>query len=137
MVIGKNKADNINQEPLLKWYSQLFQNAIYEGGKKLLIIGYGFGDDHINDILLKGVQECGLSIYIINPTDPEIVKDKLYGKPSHSGMWEVSKYSKIWDGVKDISPYSLRQIFPPDQSVTTIAREIKGFWKLKMIVTFL
>ena len=70
MVIGKNKASDIDQEPLLKWYSELFQNLIYEGGKKLLIIGYGFADDHINDVLLKGVQEHGLSLYVISPTNP-------------------------------------------------------------------
>jgi hypothetical protein len=125
MVIGKNKSNDINQEPLLKWYFEIFQSLIYEGSKKLLIIGYGFADDHINDILLKGVQEHGLSLYVINPTDPETFKNRLEGKPAHFGSYEVSKYSKIWDGVKGYFPYTLRQIFPPDQSVTTIFQEIK------------
>lgn len=125
MIIGKNKIDDINQEPLLKWYSELFQNLIYEGDKKLLIIGYGFGDDHINDVLLKGVQDHNLSLYVINPTDPEAFKNRLEGRPAHSGSYEVSKYFKIWDGVKGYFPYSLRQIYPPDQSETTIAKELK------------
>jgi len=123
MVIGKNKANEIDQEPLLKWYFEIFQNLIYEGGKKLLVIGYGFADDHINDILLKGVQEHRLSLYVINPADPETFKNKLWG--AHSGSYEVSIYSKIWDGVKGYFPYTLRQIFPPDQSKTTISQEIK------------
>jgi hypothetical protein len=125
MVIGKNKVSDINQEPLLKWYSELFENQIYEGNKKLLIIGYGFRDDHINDVLLKGVQEHNLSLYIISTTDPENFKNRLEGRPSHSGSWEVSKYFPIWKGVKGYFPYSLRQIFPPDQSKTTIALELK------------
>lgn len=125
MVIGKNKVNDIDQEPLLKWYFEIFQNLIKEGNKKLLIIGYGFADNHINDILLNGIQEYGLSLYIINTTDPETFKNRLEGKPSHSGSWEVSKYSKIWDGVKGYFPYSLRDIYPPDQSVTTISLEIK------------
>ncbi|MBI5134392.1 MAG: SIR2 family protein [Candidatus Taylorbacteria bacterium] len=125
MVIGKNKSENISQEPLLKWYMEIFMGQIFEKNKKLLVIGYGFGDAHINDILLKGVQEYGLSIYIVNPTDPEIVKNKLEGKPSHFGSWEVSKYAGIWNGVKGYFPYSLRQIFPPDQNETTILKEIK------------
>jgi len=124
MVIGKNKANDINQEPLLKWYSELFQKQIYEGNKKLLIIGYGFGDDHINDVLLKGVQEHGLSLYVISPSDPENLRNKLEGKPAHFGSYEVSKYFKIWDGIRGYFPYSLRQIFPPDQSQTTVFREI-------------
>lgn len=125
MVIGKNKASDIDQEPLLKWYFEIFQNLIYEGGKKLLIIGYGFADNHINDILLKGVQEHDLNLYVINPTDPETFKNKLEGKPAHLVSYEVSKYIKIWDGVKGYFPYTLRQIFPPDQSKTTIFQEIK------------
>ncbi|MCE9585629.1 SIR2 family protein [Candidatus Nomurabacteria bacterium] len=125
MVIGKNKVNDIDQEPLLKWYFEIFQNLIKEGNKKLLIIGYGFADNHINDILLNGIQEHGLSLYIISTTDPETFKNRLEGKPSHLGSWEVSKYSKIWDGVKGYFPYSLRDIYPPDQSITTISLEIK------------
>lgn len=125
MVIGKNKESDIDQEPLLKWYFEIFQNLIYEGDKKLLVIGYGFADNHINDILLKGVQEHRLSIYVINPTDPETFKNRLEGKPAHFGSYEISKYLKIWDGVKGYFPYTLRQIFPPDQSRTTIFQEIK------------
>lgn len=125
MVIGKNKVSDIEQEPLLKWYFEIFQNLIYEGNKKLLVIGYGFADNHINDILLKGVQEHGLSLYIINPTDPETFKNRLEAKPAHFGSYEVSKYLKIWDGVRGYFPYTLRQIFPPDQSKTTVAQEIK------------
>jgi hypothetical protein len=124
MVIGKNKSEDISKEPLLNWYSGLFQDLIYEGNKKLLVIGYGFGDDHINDILLKGIQEHGLSLYVINPTDPESFKNRLEGKPSHSNIYEKSKYSKIWEGVKGYFPYSLRQIFPPDQSETTVAKDL-------------
>ena len=124
MVIGKNKADDINQEPLLKWYSELFRDSIYEGNKKLLIIGYGFRDEHINDILLKGVQEHNLSLYIISTTDPEVFKNRLEGRPTHSGSWETSKYFPIWKGVRGYFPYTLRQIFPPDQSETTISKEL-------------
>ena len=125
MIIGKNKAEDINREPLLRWYMELFENAVYEGNKKILIIGYGFRDDHINDILLKGVQEHGLSLYVINPTDPEAFKNILEGRPAHSGSWEVSRHFPIWKGVKGYFPYSLREIYPPDQSVTTMATEIK------------
>lgn len=125
MVIGKNKVADINQEPLLKWYFDLFQSLVSEGDKKLLVIGYGFGDSHINDILLKAVEEHNLSLYIINPTDPEVFKNKLEGRPDHSGSYKISKYSKIWKGVKGYFPYTLREIFPPDQSKTTIAEEIR------------
>jgi hypothetical protein len=126
MVIGKNKEGDIEKEPLLKWYFDLFKQVISENDKKILIIGYGFADKHINDILLKGIQENKLSLYIINPIDPENFKNRLEGKPNDYSSYEVSKYSKIWDGVRGYFPYTLRQIFPPDQTETTIAKEIKN-----------
>lgn len=126
MVIGKNKTSDIGQEPLLKWYLELFENAVYEDNKKLLVIGYGFADAHINDILLKGVREHSLSLYVINPTDPQIFKNRLEGRPEQAGIsWEMSEYRHIWDGIKGYFPYTLREIYPPDQSTTTMALEIK------------
>lgn len=115
MVIGKNKVNDINEEPLLRWYSELFQNLIYEGDKKLLIIGYGFGDSHINDVLLKGVREHGLRLYVVNPSDPAAFRNRLEGRPEQPASYDISKYFGIWEGVRGYFPYSLRQIFPPDQ----------------------
>lgn len=115
MVIGKNKVNDIEQEPLLKWYFEIFQNLINEGNKKLLIIGYGFADEHINEILLDGIKNHGLSLYIIDTISPEEFKNKFSGKPSNPA---------IWDGVRGYFPYSLKEIYPPDQRVTTISDEI-------------
>ncbi|MAF13339.1 MAG: hypothetical protein CMI53_00395 [Parcubacteria group bacterium] len=44
IVMGTNKIDQIGREPLLRWYSEIFKSYIQEGDRKLLIIGYGFGD---------------------------------------------------------------------------------------------
>ena len=98
MVIGRNKAEDINREPLLRWYFSLFEEVIYEGNKKMLIIGYGFRDEHVSNILLKGVQEHGLSLYVINPSDPEKFKDILEGRPSVPAAYEISQYSKFGMG---------------------------------------
>jgi len=73
MVIGKNKSEIIAREPLLKWYFELFQKVIAEGSKKILIVGYGFGDQHINQVLADGVEKYGLQIYIISTkSSPEL-----------------------------------------------------------------
>ncbi len=70
MVVGVNKLELIEKEPLLKWYLELFKKVIAEGNKKILIIGYGFRDRHINQILADGVEKYGLQINIIS-TQPE------------------------------------------------------------------
>jgi hypothetical protein len=38
-----------------------------QGDIELLIIGYGFGDDNINDIIIKAVTNYGLKLHIVNP----------------------------------------------------------------------
>lgn len=120
MVIGKNKIINIAEEPLLKWYSELFETLICEGNKKILIIGYGFRDDHINKILLKGIKDHNLGLYIINPTDPQKFKESLVDTlPDYDGF-------NIWEGIRGYFPYSLRDIFPSHQNKTTIFTEIKN-----------
>jgi hypothetical protein len=115
MAIGINKLEYINQEPLLKCYFELFQNAIREGSKKLLIIGYGFRDDHINDVLLEGIKNYALRLYIINPTKLIDLRNNLNN----------AALDELWLKVERYDAYSLKQIFPPDQSKTTILQEIE------------
>ena len=107
MVIGSNKKEDIEKEPLLKWYSELFQKEIDEGDKNLLIIGYGFRDEHINKILVKGIKNNGLKLYVINPTSPKEFKGELNDVP-HLGMNSTT----IWEAIYGYFPYRLSQIFP-------------------------
>jgi hypothetical protein len=116
MVIGKNKTEVIDREPLLKWYFEIFREAIAEGNKKILIIGYGFGDQHINQILLEGVEKHGLKLYIITTTDPDEFVARL-----HNGHYYALP---LWAAVRGYFPYSLREIFPPNQQETMHYKEI-------------
>jgi hypothetical protein len=52
MIIGRTKSELINKEPLLKWYFSLFEDVLSRA-KKLVVIGYGFGDEHINKVVVK------------------------------------------------------------------------------------
>lgn len=62
---------------------------------------------------------------VINTMDPEDFKNRLEGRPPAPAIYEVSRYFKIWEGVKGYFPYSLREIYPPDQSTTTVAADLK------------
>ncbi len=69
MVIGTDKAEDINNEPILNWYMDLFKKVLSVEDCRLLIIGYGFKDPHINKIIMESIKNRGLRIYIICP-DP-------------------------------------------------------------------
>jgi hypothetical protein len=71
MVIGGDKLTQIRSEPLLNWYYKIFEQVLSCQNQRLLVIGYGFGDPHINEVLLKAVHEHKLRLYVVSPHEPE------------------------------------------------------------------
>lgn len=118
MVIGKNKSEFIEKEPLLKWYFDLFQKVIVEGGKKILIIGYGFGDQHINKVLVDGVKNHGLQVYIISTRPPAELKQH-FDRGGHLYARE------IMNGLRGYFPYQMKEIFPGNQEETIHYKKIQ------------
>lgn len=57
MVIGRGKETRIMQEPLLSWYLETFESVLSKEGRKLLVIGYGFRDPHINEVIARCVND--------------------------------------------------------------------------------
>ena len=116
MVIGSDKTDQIQKEPLLEYYFEIFKNALSQHQRRLLIIGYGFGDDHINRIISDAVSDRELKIYIISPVSPEDFKNKLF---------EETEYGKnIWQGISGYFPYNLKEIFPKNLTMTQAGRNL-------------
>lgn len=48
---------------MLKWYAELFRERIARPDAKLMIIGYGFRDDHLDQILEEAIDR-GLKVFI-------------------------------------------------------------------------
>ncbi len=114
-VIGINKMNTIARIPLLNWYFVLFQQAISAGNVKLLIIGYGFRDPHINKLLADACTNNGLKLFIVSPQNVEKFLDNLLyrGQGQIRSANEVG--TSIWDGVAGYFPYRFSQIFPRNQ----------------------
>jgi len=126
MVIGRNKMEDINSEPILRWYWELFQNALNEGNKKILIIGYSFRDKHVNQLLLEAVDKFGLKIYVISPEEPKKLKQRLESEVEQGALLFQEKETKrIWYAISGYFPYTLKQIFPSSQNTTPFFKEIE------------
>jgi hypothetical protein len=95
----------------------LFRNTLQEGNKKLLVIGYGFRDQHINEILTQAVKEHGLQLFIIS-TMPMSRLTSIFEREGHLYA------SPMLDGVRGYFPYSFREIFPTDQTRSAHFKEI-------------
>jgi hypothetical protein len=118
MAIGNNKLDDIQREPLLKWYFEVFHQAITEGDKKLLVIGYGFRDEHINKTLLEGVNHHNLTLYVISPENPyNFHKNIEYGH---------AYAMPLWLAIRGYFPYTMQEIFPPGERFSYKFERIKS-----------
>ena len=125
MVLGKNKEEDIRKEPLLAWYIDLFKRAVCRDGVKILIIGYGFLDEHINKMLFDGVTDNNLKLYIVSPEDPQRLKKRLKDMPIQlRGTSDESGFERIWKNIYGYFQYRMKDIFPPKQIKTRTAYEI-------------
>lgn len=117
MVIGREKLRQIHSEPLLDWYLDLFTEVFSHPNRRLLVIGYGFGDPHINRILAKSVRECGLKLCVICPNEQKAFRDTLLHDQ------DVDKAS-LWEGLTHYCDKTLKEVYPHDGVDTVFAREI-------------
>jgi hypothetical protein len=85
VVMGGNKHTTMRQHPILMWYATKFSEHLSKPEARLVVIGYGFRDNHINQI----IHECWLSggrtltMFIVDPNGREILRkvNPTYGKP--------------------------------------------------------
>jgi hypothetical protein len=66
LIMGGAKLREIGRIPILNWYAQQFEAALLQPNSRLMVIGYGFGDQHINEIIQKAVNS-GLKLFVIDP----------------------------------------------------------------------
>jgi hypothetical protein len=72
LIMGGNKAVEINQYPLLTWYHQKFSEYLLRG-TRLMIIGYSFSDHHINQAIMRAAEKQTLRLFIIDPQGVDVL----------------------------------------------------------------
>ena len=78
LVIGHSKTSLLDKEPLLRWYKTLFERVLRAGDRKLFVIGYGFNDEYINDVIADAIGDKGLKLIILSPKPPQEFEKDLY-----------------------------------------------------------
>lgn len=66
IALGGNKGGTILANPVLRQYFQKFNEDLYAGGTQVMVIGYGFADEHVNSALHDAAGKHGLKIFIID-----------------------------------------------------------------------
>jgi hypothetical protein len=72
--MGGDKSANIEASSLLRWYAEVFRSAVCEPDARLMIIGYGFADPHINAHIRDGAA-AGTKLFIIDPNGVDVIRN--------------------------------------------------------------
>ena len=71
LIMGGSKQQAIAASSILSTYLNLFENALTAPDSRLMVIGYGFRDNHVNDVLERAVAK-GLRLCVIDPNGAEL-----------------------------------------------------------------
>jgi len=80
LIMGGAKVASISMHPILDWYAKQFQAYLSRPNVRLVVIGYSFSDDHINEAIMAAAAN-GLKLFIIDPAGAMIID-----KRSNAGM---------------------------------------------------
>jgi len=84
LVMGGNKPTIMQAYPILMWYAEKFRETLSRPNARLMVIGYGFGDNHINRLIAEAWEAGGrtLTMFIVGPDGREILRkiNPTYGK---------------------------------------------------------
>lgn len=110
LVLGGNKASIIDRYPILKWNHQQFKEYLSPSDTRLMVIGYSFGDDHINNMIREAVVGGNLGIFIIDPLGANVIDENRGATIYTPGQLAV----ELWPHLIGASRRSLRDIFGKD-----------------------
>ena len=87
MVMGNTKTGVIQREPLLRWYLSLFAKVLSQENQNLVVVGYGFRDDHINKVITDAISEHGLRLFVVSPKQPRDFRQMLFSEGCGETLW--------------------------------------------------
>ncbi len=112
VVMGAYKKNLIDYFPVLSKLHQAFQEHLMSGPVRLMVIGYSFADDHINEMLTAAAATGNLSLFVVDPLGIDVL-DKNRNAPIYS---PGPLMQQLGPSVVGASRRTLREIFGSDHA---------------------
>lgn len=113
LIMGGNKAQEIQMHPILNAYLQYFENLLGLPDVRLMVIGYGFRDPHINAAIFNAVSR-GLKFFVIDPLGGGLAQS-LNPTRSPGHITARAALDEVFEtGLIGASRRSLRELFGHD-----------------------
>jgi hypothetical protein len=114
MILGANKEASIQSHEILRYYADEFRKRLSEKGARLMVIGYGFRDLHINTVITDAVRK-GLQFYVIDPRGSDLARSLNETRQPGALIAAPTELEAIFEqGLIGASRRSLRGIFGGD-----------------------
>jgi hypothetical protein len=74
MIMGGDKAGAISAAEILSWYREEFAAHLSGDRVRLMVIGYGFNDGHVNEVIGKAADGGALGIFIVDTSGADVLR---------------------------------------------------------------
>ena len=114
LVMGANKMASIQDQGLLKWSFDRFKEYL-SAPTKLMVVGYGFRDEHINRVMIEAAASGRLELFVIDHLGAKALdqNNMTLGKPIYVRSELDEMLSPTLIGA---SQRTLREIFGHDRA---------------------
>jgi hypothetical protein len=94
LIMGTNKSAVIAKVPILQWGFDKLNEYLSGSHTRLMVIGYSFGDDHVNAVLMKAAQAQKIRLFVVDPLGMDVMdkyRDAHIPGPSElkDALWSV------------------------------------------------
>jgi hypothetical protein len=114
LVLCTEKTGQIAASSLRSWYFEIFRKVLSVGDVRLMITGYGFGDEHVNSGIADSVEHHGLRLFIWD-TGPSL-RERILAAPCGVSLWK---------GLLSTATRQMIEVFPSNQSEAQEYRRIQ------------
>lgn len=113
LIMGGDKTGAIQSHAILRQYADEFQKRLSQPDTRLMIVGYGFRDPHINDVITAAVQR-GMKFFVIDPAGSGLARS-LNPLRQHNVIQQGTALEDTFEaGLMGASRRSLSDIFGRD-----------------------
>ena len=83
LVVGGNKPSAIARHKILEWNHEQFKAYLSKPETRLMVIGYSFGDEHINVAIRDAAENGTLKLFIIDPLGVDVLGKNRLAPPGY------------------------------------------------------
>jgi hypothetical protein len=103
LIMGNAKTGAIRRFTVLQNYHTQFAALLNQGNAKLMVIGYGFQDEHINSVIETASRNHRLGTYLVDPRGRDVLPDPKMARASIRTKRDIEDIKLIGESHRSLS----------------------------------